>query len=1128
MIFFRLKSVFGGILLNLIFVATSVGEITFSEIMFDPLGNENYEEFIEIYNSGSDSVDLTGWSLSDASATDLLLPVMNSGLVLPPQSFAIILDPGYFENSTIYDDLIPESVLHLTLDNATFGSGGLSNSTAKTIQLLDSAGTEVSAYLYSIGNAHGYSDEKINLSGPNSAENWADSRQLHGTPGFSNSVTPVSFDLGLFADRILVEPAVLETGKTFRIQVPVFNLGQVPADKFSVFLFWDENRNGVFETTELTGQQNNPAVLATGDSANFSFIREGLPAGTHSLLARVESPTDVNPKNDQAEFQILITGPPPVLVINEIMFRPLTGEPEWFEIFNPGDATINLRNWKFSDSRVSSRMFLSAIDWWLPARGFLVVAASEAVLERFPEIDSLLIVPTAFPALNNDGDAVVLWDDLGRRIDSVHYSSGWGGESGISLERKSVTAGSNLPENWGSALTESGATPGARNSWLPPAYDLGIKSFQFMPERVPAPAEIALEILIENSGENPLVFQLILFEDLNENQQVDLDEIIGSPLPGTELSPGGSITVSSSLNIAHPGVHFFGALLEVAVDSRPANNLIIQKYTAGFPQSCLVIHEFLHKPAKGFAEWIELFNPTDQVISLRDWTLTDAEFQHPAKLAQTGLEIEPGGFLIVANSPVFKQQYPDVTCPIIVLTDFPVLNNDADEIVIMDCAGLTIDSLAYSPSWTTETGVSLERVFWQRRSTLPANWKPSLADRGGTPGAPNSVEAPDYDLALAPGSFEILALPLQSGDSIQVNLKIENPGKTAVSEFNLNFYNNPRGDSLLLRPVAQVTVESNLASGESLQIPLTLPPSAPGLRWLITEIDLPGDNFAENNWIFINLDAGFPPGCLVINEIMYSPFPGQTEWIEVYNPGGESVDLTGWQIADGDGDSKAMLKNNCQIPARDFAIIAGDSTFLTDWPELAAPLLVTRQSFPSFNNETDQIWLFDLVGNPIDSVQYQSVWGGAEGISLERINPEVAADEKTNWNSCVFPKGGSPGLQNSIWIASFPTQASLSVSPDPFSPDNDGFEDYAAISYDLPLATSRINLKIFDVRGRLIRFLLNSNPGSTHGTIFWDGKDDQNQFARMGIYVIYLEALNERQGRLLTVTKTVVLAHRLD
>jgi len=1128
MTFFRLKSVFGGMLLNLIFVATSVGEITFSEIMFDPLGNENYEEFIEIYNAGPDSVDLTGWRISDQSATDLLLPVTDSGLILTPQSFAIILDPGYFENSTVYNNLIPESVLHLTIDNATFGSGGLSNSTAKTIQLLDSAGTEISAYLYSIGNAHGYSDEKINLTGPNSADNWADSRQLHGTPGFTNSVTPVYFDIGLFPDRIRVEPAVPEAGITLRIQVPVFNLGQVSSENFIVSLFWDENRNGVFETTELAGQQNNVAALASGDSATFTFIREGLPVGTHSLLAKVEATADKNSKNDQAEFQILIAGPPALLVINEIMFRPLAGEPEWFEIFNPGDAAVNLRNWKFSDSRVNSRIFISTSDCWLPSRGFLVVAASEAVLDRFPEIDSLLIVPGSFPALNNDGDAVVLWDDLGRRIDSVHYSSGWGGETAISLERKAVTIGSNAPENWGSAQNELGATPGARNSWLPPAYDLGIKSFRISPVRVLAPAEIALEIQVENTGENPLAFQLILFEDLNENQRADSDEIIGSPLPGTGLAPGASITLSSFLNIDHPGVHFWGALLEVALDSRPANNLIIQKYAAGFPKSCLVIHEFLHKPAKGFAEWIELFNPTDQVISLRDWTLTDAEFQHQVKLAETRLEIQPGQFLILANSAAFKQQFPEVTCPIIVLPDLPVLNNDADEIVVMDCAGWTIDSLAYTSAWVTETGVSLERVFWQRNSTDPPNWKPSQATAGATPGAPNSVEAPDCDLELVSDSFEILALPLQSRASIQVRLKIENPGKTTVSGFNLNFFNNPRGDSLLLQPVAQVAIVSILAFGDSLQIDAMLPPSAPGLRWLIAQIDLPGDSFAGNNLIFKNLAVGFPPGCLVINEIMFSPFPGQTEWIEVYNPGEETVDVAGWHLADGDGQSKVSLQNDCQIPAHGFAIIAGDSAFLADWPELAAPLLVTKTGFPSLNNEADHVWLFDLIGNPIDSVWYQSVWGGAEGISLERINPTVTANEKTNWNSCVFPKGGSPGLQNSIWIASFPTQARLAVSPDPFSPDNDGFDDFAAIGYDLPLATSRINLKIYDVRGRLIRSLLNSDPGSTHGTIFWDGKDDQNQFARMGIYVIYLEALNEQQGRLLTVTKTVVLAHRLD
>ncbi|MCK4821781.1 lamin tail domain-containing protein, partial [bacterium] len=40
-------------------------QVIFNEVMFDPLGSEYSDEFVEIVNlSPADSVDLTGWHLS--------------------------------------------------------------------------------------------------------------------------------------------------------------------------------------------------------------------------------------------------------------------------------------------------------------------------------------------------------------------------------------------------------------------------------------------------------------------------------------------------------------------------------------------------------------------------------------------------------------------------------------------------------------------------------------------------------------------------------------------------------------------------------------------------------------------------------------------------------------------------------------------------------------------------------------------------------------------------------------------------------------------------------------------------------------------------------------------------------
>lgn len=1112
---------------NLLLTTTAMAAITLSEIMFDPLGNENYEEFVEIYNTGPDSVDLTGWQISDQNATDALQAVENSPMTLAPQAFAIILDPGYFENSTVYDALIPPSVLRLTLDNNTFGSGGLSNSTAKTIQLIDASGSVVSSYQYSLGNTHGYSDEKIILSGENTLENWADAQLLHGTPGFANSVTPLNFDLAISASEISLDPPFPTVGESVRIRVPVSNRGQQAAENFTVSVSFDANQNGIFESREIIGQQNSSAALALDHVTAVDFTWSDLPAGTHSLQAVVTFVADENPANNQAVFEIIVAGTPPEIVVNEIMFQPVSGEPEWFEIYNSGTDSVNLRDWQFADSRINSKALLSPDDFWLTPEGFAVVAANNSLAENFPETEHLLITPGSFPGLNNNGDAVVLWDALGRQIDSVFYRPEWGGDTGISLERKSPTASGNLPESWGSSQAEAGATPGTRNSWLPPVYDLAIEWLRVTPARMVAPAEITLEVQIKNTGENPVSgFELFLFEDLNENQQFDASESIQPAFSGGTLAPGAAANFSAPLEIQTSGIHFPGAFLVAETDLRVSNNLLIQSFCAGFPPKSLVINEVMYKAAKGQAEWIEFLNPGSEAVSVRDWSLTDSEFQHQVTLTDSNFQIEPGQFFIIANDAVFLQQFPSISCPVLILSDLPVLNNDADEVVLMDCAEFTVDSLRYNTAWAPETGVSLERVFWRWHSTDYATWKPSEDPVGATPGAPNSVVALDFDLVL--NTIQVTNALLHPGDSIRVELKIENRGKEMVPAFGVNFYNNLAGDSLIGEPVARFPLESTLVSGDSLRAHFTLPPSLSGSRWLIGEIDLPEDKFPADNFALTQLKIGFAAGSLVINEIMYTPFAGQAEWIEIYNPGQAAVDLSEWLIADSDFDKKLVLPGgNALIPPEGFAVITGDSSFLADWPEVTAPVAFVK-SFPSLNNESDQVWLFDLIGAPMDSVFYHSSWGGETGISLERINPAIAADENSNWNSCVFPKGGSPGARNSIWIDTLPAQAGLSVSPDPFSPDNDGFDDFTAISYELPLETARVNLKIFDVRGRLIRTLLNAEASGARRTILWDGRDDQNQLARMGIYVIYLEALNEMEASLTRITKTVVLANRLD
>ncbi len=204
-------------------------QITFSEIMFDVATDENHDEFVEIYNlSDLDSIDISGWQFSDSSDSDLILPCSN-GTKIPPHSFAVILDGSYFNNSSSYDDIIPDSVMLLTIDNSTFGSSGLSNSKGELLSLTDAAGNVLTSCRYSPGNKPGYSDEKVLLEGENSTDNWQDSQVPGGTPGFHNSVSPWSIDLGLQEGSLKI-PDLLFEEDSVTMEIEIFNLGLKPVE----------------------------------------------------------------------------------------------------------------------------------------------------------------------------------------------------------------------------------------------------------------------------------------------------------------------------------------------------------------------------------------------------------------------------------------------------------------------------------------------------------------------------------------------------------------------------------------------------------------------------------------------------------------------------------------------------------------------------------------------------------------------------------------------------------------------------------------------------------------------------------------------------------------------------------
>ncbi|HOW28175.1 MAG TPA: fibronectin type III domain-containing protein [Elusimicrobiota bacterium] len=161
---------------------------------------------------------------------------------------------------------------------------------------------------------------------------------------------------------------------------------------------------------------------------------------------------------------------------------------------------------------------------------------------------------------------------------------------------------------------------------------------------------------------------------------------------------------------------------------------------------------------------------------------------------------------------------------------------------------------------------------------------------------------------------------------------------------------------------------------------------------------------------------------LVLNEIMHDNWASGTDWVEVYNNSTAAVDMTGWEVYDGDGTSWASLtlqQGNATIPVGGYAILASDAvTFLTNYG--ADPSSTTWTLFDTTLSLLDYaggdtVALRDASDIIVSSVSYgiAAPWPAqVEGYSIERIlsTPDSVDISTSNW--ALGPSSGTPGAIN--------------------------------------------------------------------------------------------------------------------
>ena len=455
------------ILFILLTGSCALAQITFSEIMYDVEGVDYHDEFIEVFNrSHTDTLDLSGWRLFDGFAYDDLISA-GLGMLLPPRCYAVILDGSYFDNSTTYDEIIPDTALIIRIADNAFGRSGLPNSDARTLTLLNFENELMDSCTYAVGNKPGYSAEKKEIDGDHREDNWGASLRKGGTPGFRNSIAPYEFDLALGDNAITYRPSyLLQTLQPISITMTISNKGLNHFQgSVNLRLFVDVNNDSIFNSgDEWIIDVQVDMALAPGAVYEITEQWTAQQAGQFLLIGTIASDADQNPLNDIRIIEFNVVESRETVKINEIKFLTGANEPEWVELVNVGDEPVSLRRWGIADLR--DTVWIDSSVWLHP--GQFKVFAQSALIHDFYEVeDSLVCVLRKLPVLNDASDVVYLINPAGGWIEQVPYSIDWlEGEDWRkpSLERIHYHLDSRLARNWGPSTAERGATPAGANS----------------------------------------------------------------------------------------------------------------------------------------------------------------------------------------------------------------------------------------------------------------------------------------------------------------------------------------------------------------------------------------------------------------------------------------------------------------------------------------------------------------------------------------------------------------------------------------------------------------------------------------------------------------------------------------
>lgn len=430
------------------------------------------------------------------------------------------------------------------------------------------------------------------------------------------------------------------------------------------------------------------------------------------------------------------------VIISEIMADPSPAvylpEREYIEITSLSDFILSLEGWYLLAG--NSKYYFPSVQI-APDEYIILCHVSDT--QRFSGFGRTAGF-RSFPALNDDGKLLVIFDQTGKMIHGVDYSPKWYGDElksggGWSLEMIDFSSPFNYNGNWRASVSPTGGTPGRINSVRASNPD---NEFEGIINVFPSDS-----VSVKVTFSEPVR----LLESLSGNIKIDEFSV-------RSLSAADPLRREFIMELnGYIGRNIIYSLsLPPEVTDYAGNMALKRTFDFGRCDEPLpgeiTFNELLFNPLPGDADYIEIVNVSGKIvdasgISVSSKNPATGKVSAPVAVSDVNRCILPGGYYAFTSdrSAIISRYFSSRPDRIFPAGRMPSMPDDEGILLLFNRSLECLDEVSYNESQHNvfikgKEGIAIEKINPNALSSYNGNWhSASEASGWGTPGKENSI-----------------------------------------------------------------------------------------------------------------------------------------------------------------------------------------------------------------------------------------------------------------------------------------------------------------------------------------------------------------------------------------------------